>query len=412
MVESGHESLDWPDAEKQRYADEHQGGWGEYLDRLAALLGKRQSGVTVQADDELWSAIADPSRRRVLDLLVGNGEVSASWLAVRVPFSRQAVSKHLVVLERAGLISRRKHGREVLYQVEADRLDQATRAMAELAAQWDRRLDAIKRLAETAHAEAKKRRGTLTRERRPSWRMNQRERRADTGLPPAANGARRGWRYSSRRRSSPKRSDELARQRAALPWVPVDKDYTFATEAGEATLDDLFSGRSQLIVYHLMFGPDWTEGCPSCSAIADGFEGIRAHLENHDVSLVAVSRAPLDRLLAYRDRMGWTFPWASSLGSDFNYDFHVSIDPDVAPVEYNYRSQAELEARDVSWKDWIGEQPGMSGFVRDGGRCSTPTPPTPGASTRCGGRTSGSTGRRSAATRTGYWWRLHDEYER
>ena len=113
--------------------------------------------MTAQTDDELWSAIADPSRRRVLDLLVSNGEVSASWLAGRVPFSRQAVSKHLVVLERAGLVSRRKQGREVLYQVEADRLDQATRAMAELAAQWDRRLATIKRLAEAAHAENKKR---------------------------------------------------------------------------------------------------------------------------------------------------------------------------------------------------------------------------------------------------------------
>jgi DNA-binding transcriptional ArsR family regulator len=112
--------------------------------------------MTMQADDELWSAIGDPSRRRVLDLLVSNGEVSASWLAGRVPFSRQAVSKHLVVLEQAGLVSRRKHGREVLYQVEADRLDQATRAMADLAAQWDRRLAAIKRLAEAAHAAAKK----------------------------------------------------------------------------------------------------------------------------------------------------------------------------------------------------------------------------------------------------------------
>jgi len=109
--------------------------------------------MTTQADDELWSAIADPSRRRVLDLLVSNGEVSASWLAGRVPFSRQAVSKHLVVLEKAGLISRRKQGREVLYQVEADRLDQAAQAMAELAAQWDRRLAMIKRLAEAAHAE-------------------------------------------------------------------------------------------------------------------------------------------------------------------------------------------------------------------------------------------------------------------
>ena len=113
--------------------------------------------MTAQTNDELWSAIADPSRRRVLDLLVSNGEVSASWLAGWVPFTRQAVSKHLVVLERAGLISRRRQGREVLYQVEADRLDQAARAMAELAAQWDRRLGTIKRLAEDAHAESKRR---------------------------------------------------------------------------------------------------------------------------------------------------------------------------------------------------------------------------------------------------------------
>jgi ArsR family transcriptional regulator, cadmium/lead-responsive transcriptional repressor len=113
--------------------------------------------MTAQADDELWSAIGDPSRRQVLDLLVTNGEVSASWLAGRVPFSRQAVSKHLVVLERVGLISRRKQGREVLYQVEAARLDEATRAMAQTAAEWDRRLSMIKRLAEAAHAENKKR---------------------------------------------------------------------------------------------------------------------------------------------------------------------------------------------------------------------------------------------------------------
>src|SRR5262245_6916151 len=111
--------------------------------------------MTAPADDELWSAIADPSRRRVLDLLVRNGEVSASWLAGHVPFSRQAVSKHLVVLEDVGLVSRRKQGREVLYQVDPGRLDQATRAMADLAAQWDRRLSAIKRLAEAAHAETR-----------------------------------------------------------------------------------------------------------------------------------------------------------------------------------------------------------------------------------------------------------------
>jgi len=119
--------------------------------------------MTAQADDELWSAIGDPSRRRVLDLLVWNPAVSASWLAGHVPFSRQAVSKHLVVLERAGLISRRKQGREVLYQVEADRVDQATRAMADLASQWDRRLGAIKRLAEAAHAEAHEKRDLMAR---------------------------------------------------------------------------------------------------------------------------------------------------------------------------------------------------------------------------------------------------------
>jgi ArsR family transcriptional regulator, cadmium/lead-responsive transcriptional repressor len=116
--------------------------------------------MTAQADDELWSAIADPSRRRVLDLLVSNGAVSASWLAGHVPFSRQAVAKHLAVLEQAGLVSRRKQGREVLYRVEPGRLDQATRAMADLAAQWDQRLATIKRLAEAAHAQAKKGEGS------------------------------------------------------------------------------------------------------------------------------------------------------------------------------------------------------------------------------------------------------------
>lgn len=123
--------------------------------------------MTAQSDDELWSAISDPSRRRVLDLLVNNGEVSASWLAGQVPFSRQAVSKHLIVLEAAGLVSRHKAGREVLYRVDVDRLNQATRAMADLAAQWDRRLVAIKRLAEAAHAEAKN-------DRRPADPSNER----------------------------------------------------------------------------------------------------------------------------------------------------------------------------------------------------------------------------------------------
>ena len=120
-----------------------------------------------------------------------------------------------------------------------------------------------------------------------------------------------------------RRSDELARRRQELPWVPIDKEYRFETDDGSATLADLFGGRSQLLVYHFMFGPDFTAGCPSCSAIADGFDGSVVHLAHHDVALCAVSRAPIEKLQAYKRRMGWSFPWASSRGSDFNHDFQV-----------------------------------------------------------------------------------------
>jgi predicted dithiol-disulfide oxidoreductase (DUF899 family) len=162
-------------------------------------------------------------------------------------------------------------------------------------------------------------------------------------------------------------NDELARRRRELPWVRLDKAYTFDTDAGESSLVDLFRGRSQLLIYHLMFDPDWDEACPSCSAIADGFDQTHLHLQNHDVAFTAVSRAPLEKLLGYRDRMDWSFPWASSGGSDFNYDFHVTIDASVAPVEYNYRNQAELEAADTSWRGWSGEMPGMSSFALEDG---------------------------------------------
>jgi predicted dithiol-disulfide oxidoreductase (DUF899 family) len=164
-----------------------------------------------------------------------------------------------------------------------------------------------------------------------------------------------------------RRNDDLARQRRELPWVRVDEDYLFDTEGGEATLADLFRGRSQLIIYHFMFGPDWDEGCESCSGIADSFDLTHLHLLHHDVAFTAVSRSPLEKLLAYRDRMGWTFPWASSLRSDFNYDFHVTIDADVAPVEYNYRGVEDLERRDIAWREWSGEQPGMSAFAMEDG---------------------------------------------
>src|SRR3954464_14990480 len=122
-----------------------------------------------------------------------------------------------------------------------------------------------------------------------------------------------------------RRSDAIAALRQSLPWVRIEKDYAFDTEAGRATLDELFQGRSQLLVYHFMFGPDYQAGCPSCSSIADGFDGIGVHLANHDVMLTAVSRAPLPKLQAYKKRMGWRFPWASPVGTEFNDDFRVRI---------------------------------------------------------------------------------------
>src|ERR687892_774670 len=138
-----------------------------------------------------------------------------------------------------------------------------------------------------------------------------------------------------------RRGDELARRRQELPWVRVDKEYRFETDEGAASFADLFRGRSQLLIYHFMFGPDYTAGCPACSAIADGFDGLQVHLANHDVTLSAVSRAPLAKLQAYKCRMGWTFPWASSFGGDFNYDFSTSVTEEQqrsGTVEYNFRT--------------------------------------------------------------------------
>jgi predicted dithiol-disulfide oxidoreductase (DUF899 family) len=181
-----------------------------------------------------------------------------------------------------------------------------------------------------------------------------------------------------------RRSDELARQRQELPWVRLDKQYRFDTDDGSASLADLFRGRSQLLVYHFMFGPDYAAGCPACSAIADGFNGFAVHLANHDVMLWAISRAPLRKLQAFKRRMAWSFPWASSFGSDFNNDFDVAITPEqqrAGTAEYNYRREpaelssntqtegtakgAELTGTDVP--TYIRERPGMSAFALDDG---------------------------------------------
>ena len=180
-----------------------------------------------------------------------------------------------------------------------------------------------------------------------------------------------------------RRSDEVAQKRRELPWVRVDKAYRFETDEGAASLADLFRGRSQLLVYHFMFGPDYTAGCPSCSAIADGFNGSVAHLENHDVAMTAISRAPLGKLQAFRRRMGWTFPWASSGESDFNPDFNVSITEEQqlqGGYEYNYRPGEALQLRpdggpvaevaattgtDVA--TYTRQRPGLSAFVLEDG---------------------------------------------
>jgi predicted dithiol-disulfide oxidoreductase (DUF899 family) len=176
-----------------------------------------------------------------------------------------------------------------------------------------------------------------------------------------------------------RQGDEVARRRQALPWVPIEKEYHFQTEDGPASLADLFGGRSQLLVYHFMFGPQFTAGCPSCSAIADGFNGCVVHLVNHDVAFFAVSRAPIEKLAAYKRRMGWSFPWASSADSDFNEDFNTSFSAQQmrGTVHYNFTE------RDMSWvasavdgtpaqlaasagvdvTTFLREAPGMSAFA-------------------------------------------------
>ena len=181
-----------------------------------------------------------------------------------------------------------------------------------------------------------------------------------------------------------RRGDELARRRQELPWVPIDKDYRFETDEGGASLVDLFRGRSQLLVYHFMFGADYTAGCPACSAIADGFNGIATHLANHDVMLWAVSRAPIEKLQAYRRRMGWSFPWASSSVSDFNVDFGVAQTEEherAGTLEYNFRESpvwsppaetSELFAdwaatTGTDWATYTRERPGMSAFALEDG---------------------------------------------
>jgi predicted dithiol-disulfide oxidoreductase (DUF899 family) len=227
-----------------------------------------------------------------------------------------------------------------------------------------------------------------------------------------------------------RQSDDVARRRQALPWVRVDKEYRFETDAGSASLADLFRGRSQLLVYHFMFGPDYKAGCPSCSAIADGYDGIVVHLLNHDVSFSAVSRAPLEKLQAYKRRMGWTFPWASSHGGDFNFDFNVSITEQqqrAGGVEYNYErgghpltAAASVPAPVAQFAAMCGtdgltymrDRPGLSAFVREGGAVYHTYSTYARGLDGLWGMYQWLDRAPKGRNEPGMWWRRHDEYEK
>jgi len=226
-----------------------------------------------------------------------------------------------------------------------------------------------------------------------------------------------------------RRGDELARQRQELPWVRIDKDYRFDTDDDEASLADLFRGRSQLLIYHFMLGPEYTAGCPSCSAIADGYNGFVIHLENHDVTMMAVSQAPLAHIQDFKRRMGWSFRWASALPSDFNYDFNVSVTEEQqrgGVVEYNFASRDVrplLEAGDQSpvaefaasagtdTAAFMRQAPGLSAFALEDGVVYH-------TYSAYGRGIDGLWGMYQWLDRaplgrneTGFWWHRHDEYD-
>jgi predicted dithiol-disulfide oxidoreductase (DUF899 family) len=223
-----------------------------------------------------------------------------------------------------------------------------------------------------------------------------------------------------------RRSDELAQRRQELPWVRLDKPYRFETDEGPASLADLFRGRSQLLVYHFMFGPAYKAGCPSCSAIADGFNGSAVHLANHDVMLMAVSRAPIDKLQAFKRRMGWTFPWASSVDSDFNFDFNVQISEEQqrqGGSEYNYETVgpwkppaeagpltqiAAMTGTDVP--TYTRERPGMSAFVLEDGVVYHTYSAYARGLDGLWGMYQWLDHAPRGRNETGIWWRHHDDY--
>jgi predicted dithiol-disulfide oxidoreductase (DUF899 family) len=240
-------------------------------------------------------------------------------------------------------------------------------------------------------------------------------------------GTREEWRSArlellEAEKAHTRRGDELTEMRQQLPWVRIDKEYRFDTEEGPGSLADLFRGRSQLLVYHFMLGPEYEAGCPACSAIADGFDGFVVHLANHDVTLGAVSRAPLAKLQQYKRRMGWSFPWASSHDNDFNYDFQAAITENPqqsGAVEYNFRTvdmrpdpatAHETSPVGTDWATYSRQMPGMSAFALDGGVVYH----TYSAYARGLDGLWGAYQWLDRAPRgrneSGFWWRRHDEY--
>ena len=222
-----------------------------------------------------------------------------------------------------------------------------------------------------------------------------------------------------------RQSDELARRRQELPWVHVEKEYRFDTDEGNASLPDLFRGRSQLLVYHFMFGPDYKAGCPSCSAIADGFNGFAVHLAEHDVMLWAISRAPLVKLQAYKQRMEWTFPWASSFGSDFNPDFSVGFSEKQQReegIEYNYRRERPWKGNEgtdafaattgTDSATYTRERPGVSAFVLEDGAIYHTYSTYARGLDGLWGMYQWLDRAPKGRNEKGLWWRRHDEYEK
>jgi predicted dithiol-disulfide oxidoreductase (DUF899 family) len=272
-----------------------------------------------------------------------------------------------------------------------------------------------------------------------------------TAMPKHLTGTRKEWlaarvKLLEAEKELTRRSDELARRRQELPWVRIDKEYRFDTDAGRASLADLFQGRSQLLVYHFMFGPDYKAGCATCSTIADGFNGFGVHLANHDVTLAVVSRAPLAKLQAYKQRMGWSFPWASSFGTDFNSDFNVSFTEGQqreGGIEYNYRREpplteggwGQIVSGDApienpltkSTGDPVGdnaamtgtdpatytrERPGMSAFVLDEGVVYHTYSAYARGLDGLWGMYQWLDRAPLGRNETGMWWRRHDEYNK